>query len=66
MKKNKGKQKRKALRSGKVFSRYQVITSLKRYNLGAFPLSEDGLSQAKAWAEKMTGEMGESCVIEKR
>lgn len=66
MKADKGKQKRKALRSGKMFNRYQVICLSTGYNLGAFPLSEEGLTLAQAWAKKMAGEMGESCLVEKR
>lgn len=65
MKTNKRKQKRKALRSGKVFNCYQVISSSTGYNLGAFPLSDEGLALAQDWAKKMVGEMGGPCSIRK-
>jgi hypothetical protein len=66
MKKNIRKQKRKALRSGKIFNRYQVVSSSTGYNLGAFPPSDEGLIQARAWSVKMAEETGGACSVEKR
>ena len=50
----------------KAFNFYQVISQNKKFNYGAFPASKDGLGMARSWAEKMTEETGEKCVVKKR
>lgn len=50
----------------KTFNFYQVISQNKKFNYGAFPASKDGLGMARSWAEKMTEETGEKCVVKKR
>ena len=65
MKKRKAKTTKKA--SGKKgFNFYQVISQSKKFNFGAFPASKEGLGMARSWAEKMTEETGEKCVVKKR
>ena len=44
---------------------YQVISKNKKFNFGAFPPSKEGLGMAKSWAEKMSEETGEECVVKK-
>ena len=50
----------------KAFKFYQVISQNKKFNYGAFPASKVGLGMARNWAEKMTEETGEKCVVKKR
>jgi hypothetical protein len=44
---------------------YQVISKNKKFNFGAFPPSKEGLGMAKSWAEKMSEETGEECIVKK-
>ena len=44
---------------------YQVISKNKKFNFGAFPPSKEGLGAARSWAEKMSEETGEECVVKK-
>ena len=50
----------------KGFNFYQVISQNRKFNFGAFPPSKEGLGMARSWAEKMTEETGEKCVVKKR
>jgi len=43
-----------------------VISQGKKFNFGAFPASKEGLGMARDWAEKMSEETGEKCVVKKR
>ena len=63
--KKKAKTKKRAT-GKKVFNFYQVISQSKKFNFGAFPPSKEGLGMARNWAEKMTEETGEKCVVKKR
>ena len=63
--KKKAKTKKKAT-GKKAFNFYQVISQNKKFNYGAFPASKTGLGMARNWAEKMTEETGEKCVVKKR
>lgn len=65
MKKQKVKTKKKAA-GKKGFNFYQVISQNRKFNFGAFPPSKEGLGMARSWAEKMTEETGEKCVVKKR
>ena len=57
---------RKKATGKRTFSFYQVISQNKKFNYGAFPASKEGLGMARSWAEKMTEETGEKCVVKKR
>lgn len=59
------KTKKRAIET-KAFKFYQVISQNKKFNYGAFPASKTGLGMARNWAEKMTEETGEKCVVKKR
>ena len=50
----------------KAFSFYQVVSSSSRFNFGAFPASKEGLGLARDWAEKMSQETGEKCVVKRK
>jgi hypothetical protein len=63
--KKKAKTKKRAT-GKKAFNFYQVISQNKKFNFGAFPASKEGLVMARSWAEKMTEETGEKCVVKKR
>ena len=65
MKKKRSKIQKKA-QGNKSFNFYQVVSQNKKFNFGAFPASKDGLGMARSWAEKMTEETGEKCVVKKR
>ena len=65
MKKRKAKTTKKA-NGKKGFNFYQVISQNKKFNFGACPPSKEGLGMARNWAEKMTEETGEKCVVKKR
>jgi len=65
MKKPKLKTKKRAT-GKKGFNFYQVISQNRKFNFGAFPPSKEGLGMARSWAEKMTEETGEKCVVKKR
>ena len=62
----KNKIKSKKAQGKKTFNFYQVISVNNRFNFGAFPASKEGLGMARSWAEKMTEETGEKCVVKKR
>lgn len=57
---------RKKAAAKRNFNFYQVISKNKKFNFGAFPASKEGHEKAKSWAEKMTEETGEKCVVKKR
>ena len=59
------KTKKRAIET-KAFKFYQVISQGKKFNFGAFPASKEGLGMARDWAEKMSEETGEKCVVKKR
>jgi hypothetical protein len=59
------KKKRKAGTKTK-FSYYQVISSNKKFNYGAFPPDKGGYESARHWANKMTEETGTRCVVRKK
>lgn len=63
--KKKAKTKKRAI-GKKAFNFYQVISQNKKFNYGAFPPSKEGLGLARSWAEKMSEESGEKCVVKKR
>lgn len=65
MKKKRSKIQKKA-QGNKTFNFYQVVSQNKKFNYGAFPASKEGLGMARSWAEKMTEETGEKCVVKKR
>jgi len=65
MKKQKEKTKKRAA-GKKEFNFYQVVSQNRKFNYGAFPASRTGLGMARSWAEKMTEETGEKCVVKKR
>jgi len=50
----------------KAFSFYQVVSSSSRFNFGAFPASKEGLGLAREWAEQMSQETGEKCVVKRK
>jgi hypothetical protein len=63
--KKKAKTKKRAT-GKKAFNFYQVISQNKKFNYGAFPASKEGLGMARNWADRMTEETGEKCVVKKR
>ena len=63
--KKKAKTKKRAT-GKKAFNFYQVVSQNKKFNFGAFPANKEGLGMARSWAEKMTEETGEKCVVKKR
>lgn len=65
MKKKRSKIQKKA-QGNKSFNFYQVVSQNKKFNFGAFPANKEGLGMARSWAEKMTEETGEKCVVKKR
>jgi len=45
---------------------YQVISKSNKFNHGAFPPTAEGRRMANRWAEKISEETGEKCIVKKR
>jgi len=56
---------KKSIVKNRIFKYYQVISKNNKFNFGAFPPDKYGLEMAKSWAQKMTEETGEKCVVRK-
>ena len=61
---NKAKIKKAKIKENKI-NYYQVISKNRKFNFGAFPPSKEGFGMAKSWAEKMSEETGEECLVKK-
>lgn len=64
-KRNQKSQRKKSTAKNPIFNYYQVISKNNKFNFGAFPPDKYGLEMARSWAEKMTEETGEKCVVRK-
>ena len=59
------KKKTKKAQRKRIVNFYQVISKNKKFNFGAFPPSKEGLGAARSWAEKMSEETGEKCIVKR-